>query len=227
MKKLFFIYLLVVFTAFGTIVDNLDIFGVDNEILLSGRITQLKEMYQVDFLLYTNKHKDYSIKNILKQRNKTVVIAITKDEDNIINVQISASSDIDLNSYGEDINKILDNLSILMEKEEYGDYTLELLANIGEIINLINIEKSEHSNKENLKISHIFSLMFKILLISVFIFFIYYIYKFYLLRKNLTTCSFCGKNMLIDEEIEKDGKIMKIYKCSSCGKIKRTHIKKS
>ena len=43
MKKLFFIYLLFVFTAFGTIVDNLDIFKAEDETLLSGRITQLKK----------------------------------------------------------------------------------------------------------------------------------------------------------------------------------------
>lgn len=227
MKKLFFIYLLVVFTTFGTIVDNLDIFRTEDETLLSGRIAQLKEMYNVDFLVYTNQHKDYSIKNILKQREGTVVIAITKDEDNIVNVQISASSDINLNSYGEDINKILDNLSVLMENEEYSDYSFELLANIGEVVNLINMEKAESSQEESSKIASAFSFIFKILLVAVLVFSGYYIYRFYLTRKNLTTCSFCGKNMLIDEEIEKDGKTMKIYKCSACGKIKRTHIKKS
>lgn len=227
MKKLFFIYLLVVFSAFGTIVDNLDIFKAEDETLLSGRITQLKEMYHLDFLVYTNQHKDYSIKSILKQRENTIVITITKDEDNIVNVQISASSDINLNSYGEDINKILDNLSVLMENEEYSDYTFELLANIGEMVNLINMEKAETSEKESNKIVTAFSFIFKTLLMAVFLFSAYYIYRFYLARKNLTTCSFCGKNMLIDEEVEKDGKIMKIYKCSSCGKLKRTHIKKS
>ena len=125
---------------------------------------------------------------------------------------------INLNSYGENINKILDNLSVLMENEEYSDYTFELLANIGEVVNLINMEKAESSQKESNGISTAFAFIFKILLVAVFVFSAYYIYRFYLERKNLTTCSFCGKNMLIDEEIEKDGKIMKIYKCSACGK---------
>lgn len=227
MKRLFFIYLLVVFTSFANIVDNVDLFGKDDEILLAGRIAQLKEMYDLDFMIYTNSHKDYSLKNILKERKKTVVIAITQDEDNVVNVQLSVSEDIDMTSYGEEISKVLDNLDVLMKNEEYSDYTLELLANVGEVVNLVNMEKADNIKLEKESAKTIFSSMFKILLIFVCLSCIYYFYRFFLARKHLTTCSICGKNMVIDEEIEKGDKIMKIYKCSSCGKIKRINIKKN
>lgn len=225
MKKLLFFYLLIPYFLFAGIDDKLGIFSNEENQVLEKRITQLKDLYEVDFDIYTFNDNIY-LENKLKNKRKTVIIGFYLTESKVVNVKMSLSDDLDFSGYTEEINTTLKDLSVLIEKEEYGDYTYELLANIGDIINIIQLENKEEKVNIVKKGKNVFIITFKVIISSTLILAVYLFVAYLLKSKNKTYCSECNKNMVIDQEIERENSIMKVYKCPICGKRKRVNTKR-
>ncbi len=225
MKKLIFIYFLFLTVLFGEINDNLGIYSDEEEKILVERIEQLENNYGIDFIVYTSKEKDISYEKKLKNSKKTVIIGISNEGEGVANVKLSLSNDLDISSYSEEVEGILDKLEVLITEEEYSDYTYELLANIGDIVNLLELEKRSVENESSSILAKILISFFKIILVALVLAIAYYAYNYFRKVKNATICSECNVNMIIDEEIIREKNVMKVYKCSSCGKIKRVNSK--
>lgn len=226
MKKFIFIYFTIFTLVFGQVIDNAKLFQEKDKNILTNRTKQLQEMHKIDFIIVTNTEKDYTIQNMLKNKERKIIVSIVKEREEIASVTIMLSNDLDLSSYSNEIEKILDSLEVLILNGEYGNYTFELLANIGDILNIIKLDTEDITEKPSFNYSKIFIVIFKILIILFLLALAYYFYMFFMKKKNLTKCSACGRNMLIDQELEKEDSIMKIYKCSACGKIKRINKKR-
>lgn len=225
MKKLVFIYFLFLTLLFGEVYDNLGIYNEDEEKILNERIEQLEKNYKIDFIVYTSKEKDSSYEKKLKNSKKTVIIGLSNEGEGIANVKLSLSNDLDISSYSQEVETILDKLEVLIANEEYSDYTYELLANIGDIVNLLELEKKSIEKESESVIAKVLISFFKLILIALIAAVAYYAYNYFRKVKNATVCPECNVNMIIDEEVVRGNSVMKVYKCSSCGKIKRVNSK--
>ncbi len=87
------------------------------------------------------------------------------------------------------------------------------------------MEKKSVQSESSSLVGNILIGFFKLILFLLLIAVIYYLYNYFRKVKNATICPDCNVNMIIDEEIVRDKNIMKVYKCSSCGKIKRVNSK--
>ncbi len=225
MKKLIFTYFLFLAILFGEINDNLGIYSREEKKILIERIEQLEKSYGIDFIVYTSKEKEIAFEKKLKNSKKTVIIGISNEGKGIANVKLSLSNDLDISSYSQEVEVILDKLEVLISEEEYSDYTYELLANIADIVNLLELEKKNNQNESGSLIAKALIGFFKLILVTLVIAIGYFLYNYFKKVKNATVCPECSVNMIIDEEIVRGKNIMKVYKCSSCGKIKRVNSK--
>lgn len=134
MKKFVLVTLGVVFfsfIAFAKINDNMKLFN-ENEIKkIDEKIAEIKERSGVDFYVNTlEKGEDF----ITENAEKIVMFNIKKIDDKKIGIDVKISKDIELKEELENIDSILDNNKEIVLEKNYGEYTLNCLNEIDNIL---------------------------------------------------------------------------------------------
>ena len=225
MKKfLLIIYMLLSFTAFGEIKDNLKLLTSDDMEVLTKRVMLLEKDYGIKFhILISNKEEN--LENSLNNESKSVIINMVKpDNTPKIKLKLKFSEDIDVVGYKENIEEMLTKLETLAVGRNYLDTLYELTGNIAvDIVNLSEFEKNQAiGNNIYKKLAGIFFLLAVISgSLTLFLYWVRYV------AKKVRKCKKCGIELTLLEDYEEDGKKVKIYGCRLCGyKRKVTSVRR-
>ena len=225
MKKfLLIIYMLLSFTAFGEIKDNLKLLTSDDMEVLTKRVMLLEKDYGIKFhILISNKEEN--LENSLNNESKSVIINMVKpDNTPKIKLKLKFSEDIYVVGYKENIEEMLTKLETLAVGRNYLDTLYELTGNIAvDIVNLSEFEKNQAiGNNIYKKLAGIFFLLAVISgSLTLFLYWVRYV------AKKVRKCKKCGIELTLLEDYEEDGKKVKIYGCRLCGyKRKVTSVRR-
>ncbi|TDT67931.1 hypothetical protein EV215_1937 [Hypnocyclicus thermotrophus] len=231
LKKLFFIYLLLITSIFANIEkDELNFFNENQISKINKKIKNIEKERKVNIKIFILKEEP---ENQLIKDKKSVIILLFKKENGNIGINLKFTNDINIIDYKSEIDNLLEDLSPLIINKEYEDFIYELLANISDILIFVEKENNDaigtiEKNKENQKIilKNILNLILILFLMIVLGFVIYTLYLFYIKSRDKTKCKDCNINMHIVDKIENKSGIIKIYECPKCKKIKQIIEKK-
>lgn len=227
MKKIIFSLIFLSSFIFAEVKDGGKVFNSEEVKALNDRINLLKEQTGTNFDVVTLAVDDDKIFDELEKTPKKIIIVLQKGEDNSIKVKMAFSNDINLNGYEDKINKKLDELERVISPKTFSDYTLELLAETGDILVSIQLDaQSAAEVKEGLDKRSIIIFVLKSFAYIVFIILGYIIYMYINRKRILTYCRTCNKHMQVEEEIKTQKEHIKIYACPSCGRLRRVIYKK-
>jgi hypothetical protein len=216
--------MLLSFTAFGEIKDNLKLLTSDDMEVLTKRVMLLEKDYGIKFhILISNKEEN--LENSLNNESKSVIINMVKpDNTPKIKLKLKFSEDIDVVGYKENIEEMLTKLETLAVGRNYLDTLYELTGNIAvDIVNLSEFEKNQAiGNNIYKKLAGIFFLLAVISgSLTLFLYWVRYV------AKKVRKCKKCGIELTLLEDYEEDGKKVKIYGCRLCGyKRKVTSVRR-
>lgn len=227
MKKLLFLLVIMSAMLFADVKDQGNVFKPEEVKAINDRIKLLKDQTGVDFDVVTLVEDDEKLLNPNEEVKNKVMIILLKGEDNNIKVRVAVSNDIDLSSYGDKISRKLDELERIISPKTFSDYTLELLAETGDILTSIKLDQESLAkeqqgiDKRAIVVFFLKSLGYIVLIIAGYI-----VYMYINRKRILTYCRSCNKHMQIDEEIKTEKEHIKIYVCPSCGRLRRVIYKR-
>lgn len=134
MKKFFLTILGVIFLSFslfGKINDNLKLFNENDIKKIEEKIDEIKSRSGVDFYVNTlEKDEDF----VTEKVEKIIMFNIKKIDEKKVRMEVKVSKDIELKEELENINSILDNNKEIVLEKNYGEYTLNCLNEIDNIL---------------------------------------------------------------------------------------------
>ncbi|MBZ4683176.1 MAG: hypothetical protein PWP46_1433 [Fusobacteriaceae bacterium] len=231
LKRLFFIYLILITTIYANIEkDELNFFNKEQISKINKKIETIEKERKVNINVFILKEEP---ENQLIKDKKSVIILLFKKENGNIGINLKFTNDINIVDYKSEIDNLLDELSPLIINQEYEDFIYELLANITDILIFVEKDSIEaqttiEKNRENKKIivKNILNVILIIFLVTILSFGIYALYLVYIKTRDKTRCKECNVNMHIVDKIESKNGIIKIYECPKCKKIKQVVEKK-
>lgn len=227
MKKFLFLLVIISSILFANVKDQGHVFKPEEVKAINDRIKLLKDQTGVDFDVVTLVEDDEKLLNPNEEVKNKVIIILLKGEDNNIKVRVAVSNDIDLSSYGDKISRKLDELERIISPKTFSDYTLELLAETGDILTSIKLDQdSLAKEQQGIDKRAIIVFFLKSLGYIVLIIVGYIVYMYINRKRILTYCRSCNKHMQIDEEIKSEKEHIKIYVCPSCGRLRRVIYKR-
>lgn len=227
MKKILFSLILLSSFIFGAVKDEGKVFKEDEIKALNDRIKLLKEQTGTDFDVVTLAAEDEKVFEGLDKATKKVVVVLQKGEENSVKVRLAISNDINLTGYEDKINRKLDELERVISPKTFSDYTLELLAETGDVLTSIQLdEKSAAEAKDGIDKRAIVIFVLKSLAYISIIILGYLVYMYINRKRILTYCRTCNKHMQVEEEIKTEKEHIKIYACPSCGRLRRVIYKR-
>lgn len=227
MKKFLFLLVIMSSILFANVKDQGNVFKPEEVKAINDRIKLLKDQTGVDFDVVTLVEDDEKLLNPNEEVKNKVIIILLKGEDNNIKVRVAVSNDIDLSSYGDKISRKLDELERIISPKTFSDYTLELLAETGDILTSIKLDQdSLAKEQQGIDKRAIIVFFLKSLGYIVLIIVGYIVYMYINRKRILTYCRSCNKHMQIDEEIKSEKEHIKIYVCPSCGRLRRVIYKR-
>ena len=189
MKKIIFSLIFLSSFIFAEVKDGGKVFNSEEVKALNDRINLLKEQTGTNFDVVTLVVDDDKIFDELEKTPKKIIIVLQKGEDNSIKVKMAFSNDINLNGYEDKINKKLDELERVISPKTFSDYTLELLAETGDILVSIQLDaQSAAEVKEGLDKRSIIVFVLKSFAYIVFIILGYIIYMYINRKRFLSFC---------------------------------------
>jgi len=227
MKKLLFLLVVISTFLFADVKDQGNVFKPEEIKAINDRIKLLKEQTGVDFDVITLVSEDEKLLNPDSEVKNKIIIILQKGEDNNVKVKVAVSNDIDISTYGDKINKKLDELERVISPKTFSDYTLELLAETGDILTSIKLDQeSLAKEQEGIDKRAIIVFFLKSIGYIVLIILGYLVYMYINRKRILTYCRACNKHMQVEEEIKTEKEHIKIYVCPSCGRLRRVIYKR-
>lgn len=227
MKKLLFLLVVISTFLFADVKDQGNVFKSEEIKAINDRIKLLKEQTGVDFDVITLVSEDEKLLNPDSEVKNKIIIILQKGEDNNVKVKVAVSNDIDISTYGDKINKKLDELERVISPKTFSDYTLELLAETGDILTSIKLDQeSLAKEQEGIDKRAIIVFFLKSIGYIVLIILGYLVYMYINRKRILTYCRACNKHMQVEEEIKTEKEHIKIYVCPSCGRLRRVIYKR-
>lgn len=227
MKKIIFSLILLSSFIFGAVKDEGKVFNEGEIKALNERIKLLKEQTGTDFDVITLVSENEKVFSGLEGTTKKVLVVLQKGEENSVKVKLAFSNDINLTGYEDKINKKLEELERIISPKTFSDYTLELLAETGDVLTSIQLdEKSAAEAKNGIDKRAIIVFVLKSLAYIALIILGYLVYMYINRKRILTYCRTCNKHMQVEEEIKTEKEHIKIYACPSCGRLRRVIYKR-
>lgn len=227
MKKILFLLIVINSFLFAGVRDEGKVFKAEEIKALNDRINLLKEQTGVEFDVITLVEENEKIFNVDQEVKKKVIIVLQRGEENNIKVKVAVSSDINMGTYGDKINKKLEELERVISPKTFSDYTLELLAETGDILTSIKLDEESLAKEQKGVDKRAIVMFFLKSLIYIIVIILGYLVYVYINRKRiLTYCRTCSKHMQIEEEIKTEKEHIKIYVCPSCGRLRRVIYKR-
>ncbi len=227
MKKIIFSLILLSSFIFGAVKDEGKVFNEGEIKALNDRIKLLKEQTGTDFDVITLVSENEKVFSSLEGTTKKVLVVLQKGEENSVKVKLAFSNDINLTGYEDKINRKLEELERIISPKTFSDYTLELLAETGDVLTSIQLdEKSAAEAKNGIDKRAIIVFVLKSLAYIGVIILGYLVYMYINRKRILTYCRTCNKHMQIEEEIKTEKEHIKIYACPSCGRLRRVIYKR-
>lgn len=227
MKKILFSLILLSSFVFGAVKDEGKVFNEGEIKALNERIKLLKEQTGTDFDVITLVSENEKVFSGLEGTTKKVLVVLQKGEENSVKVKLAFSNDINLTGYEDKINKKLEELERIISPKTFSDYTLELLAETGDVLTSIQLdEKSAAEAKNGIDKRAIIVFVLKSLAYIALIILGYLVYMYINRKRILTYCRTCNKHMQVEEEIKTEKEHIKIYACPSCGRLRRVIYKR-
>ena len=149
MKKILFSLILLSSFVFGAVKDEGKVFKVEEVKALNDRINLLKEQTATDFEVVTLAEENEKVFSGLENATRKVIVVLQKGEENSIKVKLAFSNDINLTGYEDKINKKLEELERVISPKTFSDYTLELLAETGDVLTSIQLDEKSHILSKN------------------------------------------------------------------------------
>lgn len=227
MKKFIFFLLIISSFVMAEVKDQVNVFKPEEVKALNDRIKLLKEQTGIDFEVITLAEENEKILMPDNEVKKKVIVLLEIGEENTVKAKVAISSDINIGAYGDKINKKLEELERVISSKTFSDFTLELLAETGDILTSIKLDEEsiakeqEGINKKAVIVFFLKSLAYIVLIILGYIFYMYVNRK-----RILTYCRACNKHMQVEEEIKSEKEHIKIYVCPSCGRLRRVIYKR-
>lgn len=227
MKKIIFSLILLSSFIFGAVKDEGKVFNEGEIKALNDRIKLLKEQTGTDFDVITLVSENEKVFSSLEGTTKKVLVVLQKGEENSVKVKLAFSNDINLTGYEDKINRKLEELERIISPKTFSDYTLELLAETGDVLTSIQLdEKSAAEAKNGIDKRAIIVFVLKSLAYIGLIILGYLVYMYINRKRILTYCRTCNKHMQVEEEIKTEKEHIKIYACPSCGRLRRVIYKR-
>lgn len=228
MKKILFLLIILNSLIFAGVRDEGKVFKPEEIKALNDRINLIKQQTGTDFDVITLVEEDKKIFSPLDTAEKRVMIILEKGEGNTIKVKVAFSNDINVTGYEDKINKKLEELERVISPKTFSDYTLELLAETGDILSSIALDEQSvvEDTKKGIDFKGIGIFILKSLGYIVLVILGYVIYMYINRKRYLTYCRTCNKHMVIEEEQKSEKEHIKIYVCPSCGRLKRIIYKR-
>ena len=149
MKKILFSLILLSSFVFGAVKDEGKVFKVEEVKALNDRINLLKEQTATDFEVVTLAEENEKVFSGLENATRKVIVVLQKGEENSIKVKLAFSNDINLTGYEDKINKKLEELERVISPKTFSDYTLELLAETGDVLTSIQLDEKSAAEAKN------------------------------------------------------------------------------
>lgn len=227
MKKFLFLLVIISSFLFADVKDQGNVFKPEEIKAINDRIKLLKEQTGVEFEVITLVSEDEKLLNPDSEVKNKIIIILQKGEDNNVKVRVAVSNDIDISTYGDKINRKLDELERVISPKTFSDYTLELLAETGDILTSIKLDQESLAKEQEGIDKRAIIVFFLKSLGYIFIIILGYLVYMYINRKRiLTYCRACNKHMHVEEEIKTEKEHIKIYVCPSCGRLRRVIYKR-
>lgn len=227
MKKIIFLFIILSSLTFSVVKDTVKIFSPEEIKTINNRINLIKEQTEVDFDIVTLAQEDKKVFDSLKNNQKKVIVVLEKGVNNSIKVKVAFTNDINLNGYEDKITNDLEELKSIISPKTLSDYTLELLADMGDILTTVkNDQILAKQEKEGIDKKSLMIFIFKSIGYLLLVILGYVVYVFINRKRVLTYCKTCDKQMELQDDINTDKENMKIYACPSCGKVRRVIYKK-
>lgn len=205
-----------IFNAQEKIRDEIGLLDNIEKISLKKRLDDIEQNQKIRyFVLITEEPYDFNrlpnIKNIL-------VINIYKKDNYTLNIKMKFSENINISSYKNEIENLLERVNVLVSNEYYLDLIYELTGNLNDIMTFIKREEAEIQKAEFYK-------KIKIISFNLFLFFAVLTIILMILKKvlykKITKCKYCRIDMeFIKKDTEKNNEI-KIYRCKICGYVRK------
>lgn len=193
--------------------DEINLLSIKDKESLEKRLKIIEENQGVRYLIFITE-EPYEFEKVQNDLKDILIINIYKKDHYTLTVKLKFAENIDISTYKNEIENLLERVNILVGNEYYIDLIYELTGNINDIITLIKREESEIKKAE-------FNRKIKLTSFVLFLFFSLLTIFLMLIRKHilrrLKKCKYCSIEMeLCENEIE-GKKSVKTYKCKICG----------
>lgn len=132
---------------FAQVNDNLNLFKEQDKTLINEKIEKFQDATGIK--VYVNTlipDEGFEIEN----PEKAIILNFRQKENNIINVEVKFTQDLNMEEKDEEMNVLLNNLEEFINKKDYGDYTVEFLDGTQELLSEnITLKEQEAHEKEN------------------------------------------------------------------------------
>ena len=139
MKKILaiFLFLLISILSLANVNDNLNLLKDDDKKEINEKIKQIKKEKDVTVFVNTLYMEESFV---VSDPERALVLNLKKSNDEKYNVEVSFSKDIDVDDYQEEMNNLLNETAILLERKEYTKYILTILDGATAILQEVNID---------------------------------------------------------------------------------------
>ncbi|WP_074016234.1 hypothetical protein [Fusobacterium massiliense] len=139
MKKILaiFLFLLISILSLANVNDNLNLLKDDDKKEINEKIEQIKKEKDVTVFVNTLYMEESFV---VSDPERALILNLKKSNDEKYNVEVSFSKDIDVDDYQEEMNNLLNETAILLERKEYTKYILTILDGATAILQEVNID---------------------------------------------------------------------------------------
>lgn len=138
MKKFLLFFFVIFSISFSELKDGLNLFSEEDKKILTEVIEELEEKNELKIYVITS---EYGEGYVVENPERTIIINVQKIDKKKIKIEESFTNDLNMQEKEKEINLLLDNLEVLVTKEEYVKYIEEVLRNSIEIYRTIDNEE--------------------------------------------------------------------------------------
>lgn len=217
MRRILTIFFLMILgvISFGEVYDEAKLLKEEEKGAIEVKLKELEDNFNVKFKIVVS-DGETNIKQYSEKLSKGVIIHLERDkQEGKLRLKLLFTKDIDINTYKEEMQRILDDSQPLVDSGKFVDLIYELTGSIAEIINLVNADERAAFRK-NMAVAAGVVIFFVIIGgISV----VLIIKRAARNKKNL--CRFCDIEMDLVDEYKEENKVIRLYNCHVCGHSKK------
>lgn len=216
MRKIGIILFFILFTvlAYGEIYDEIKLLKDDEKAAMNSKLQEIESNFGIKFKVVISENQ-INVKQYSENLSKGVIVHLLREKKQKLLLRLYFTKDIDINTYKEEMQKILDDSQTLVDAGKYIDLIYEITGSITEVIILISAEEKAEF-KRNIIITAVVIAVFVIIgLAAVFMI----IMRAKRNKRNL--CRFCDIEMDLVDEYKEENKVVRLYNCHVCGHSKK------